>query len=1394
MMKNVRAKGRLARVLSMLLTVALLFGTWGSPVMAGSKGLEKRKNPENPSHLCGKDMTQYSCVYFGSYPQDEVTGADLTVKIVSASYDGQGDAVVDGKRYRRITKKDIEVNFGNSDKWFGINEYRYFEWKPIKWRVLKNEGETLFLMADAGLDHVANDTSGRVWEYCQYRQWLNQNFYHAAFGREEQEAIVAWKVDNRYDYEEYTEDKIYIPSLEEVTDSAYGFCENMEMPSYTRRIKASDYAFVRGAANSMDANKADGCPWWLRIMERGESGVRENGKVERNCYEEFGCVPVLHLDVSADCWMPAGNQVSGDDVLSDPVHHCTKDVEDTAKYSYIYFGSYPQTEVKGEELTSAITEALYDGKGDAWIDGTKYRRISKNDVYDKESFGDERYRYFKWERMKWRVLQNDGKTLLVMADKRIDSAEHSTGWKNSAVRKWLNGEFLGMAFSGEEQAAILTEKILLGDYGTMGVDVSRDRVFALSPADVSNPEYGFCDDRNMISESRKVASSEYAYVRSNRYGQGWCLRGYGNGVGNGKVSSGFIDDIYMVVPALRLKLSSEYWYDMDDGTSGAGGNEGVVETPGDSGQDNPENPIHCCAMDTTEYSYVYFGSYPQGEVVEEALTPAITGASYDGEGDAVVDGKKYRRISKEDVYNQKLFGNSQYRYFMWEPIKWRVLKNDGEKLFLLADKGLDSQAYHNQDLAVTWENSAIRQWLNEDFCQMAFEDVQQQVIKEQHLFNENHASGTEGGGDTRDKVFLLSQEDVDNIEYGFCKDAGDYYSMVRKVQGSAYGNAIGGWNDSRFLETRYCSWWLRSPGRSENMAAQVDAVGKIGDKGVNNAYMACVPALCVDLSSNAWAAEEEGVEFPENPIHHCAKDKDETSLYDYIYFGSYPQGSVPDSDLTDEIIDADYDGNGDAWVDGTKYHRMEDYTDSYIYFKWERIKWKVLQNDGNTLYLAANKALDVKRYDTRSKGVTWENSSIRNWLNHQFCGLAFSAEEQAVIVEQEISNEEDSRFIETGGNTKTRDKIYLLSYSDVINPAYGFCSNYYHGSISRCIWPTQYADVSLDTEEQPCSWWLRTMDSTEEEAWFIDEDGDHSGPWMVDEEEAIVPVLRIQLSSDLWFNLDDGTSGAGGNGGVWIEGTGSKPGDPTEKDPTEKDPTEKDPTEKDPTEKDPTEKDPMEKDPTEKDPTEKDPTEKDPTEKEPPAKKDPETEKKTSGNLSAAKEYQKAYGDKPFQLAITQKDGNRKLTYSSSDKRIIEVDSKGRVSIKGTGAAVVTVTAQEDSRHKAETIKIMIKVNPAKATIKRLKVKGKKKLMVSWKKDNRATGYQIQYSTHKKFQKGVKLISVNKKKMVSKTISRLAKGKKYYVRIRAYKSVKVNGKYQKLYGKWSAAKKSKSIR
>ena len=96
-------------------------------------------------------------------------------------------------------------------------------------------------------------------------------------------------------------------------------------------------------------------------------------------------------------------------------------------------------------------------------------------------------------------------------------------------------------------------------------------------------------------------------------------------------------------------------------------------------------------------------------------------------------------------------------------------------------------------------------------------------------------------------------------------------------------------------------------------------------------------------------------------------------------------------------------------------------------------------------------------------------------------------------------------------------------------------------------------------------------------------------------------------------------------------------------------------------------------------------------------------------------------------------------------------------------------------------------IKPKATSISSLKA-GSKKFTVKWKKQaTQTTGYQVQYSASSKFSKA-KTVTVGKNTTVSKKISKLSGKKKYYVRVRTYKTVKINGKSIRIYSGWSKAK------
>lgn len=109
------------------------------------------------------------------------------------------------------------------------------------------------------------------------------------------------------------------------------------------------------------------------------------------------------------------------------------------------------------------------------------------------------------------------------------------------------------------------------------------------------------------------------------------------------------------------------------------------------------------------------------------------------------------------------------------------------------------------------------------------------------------------------------------------------------------------------------------------------------------------------------------------------------------------------------------------------------------------------------------------------------------------------------------------------------------------------------------------------------------------------------------------------------------------------------------------------------------------------------------------------------------------------------------------------------------------------------TVSRSYKVYPKGTTITKVTKKSKGFALVWKKQAKETTGYEIQYSTSKNFtRKTTKTVLVKKTKTTSKTVSKLTGNKKYYIRIRTYKTVKINNKSRKMYSDWSKTKQVKT--
>ena len=151
--------------------------------------------------------------------------------------------------------------------------------------------------------------------------------------------------------------------------------------------------------------------------------------------------------------------------------------------------------------------------------------------------------------------------------------------------------------------------------------------------------------------------------------------------------------------------------------------------------------------------------------------------------------------------------------------------------------------------------------------------------------------------------------------------------------------------------------------------------------------------------------------------------------------------------------------------------------------------------------------------------------------------------------------------------------------------------------------------------------------------------------------------------------------------------------------------------------------------------------------------------------------------------------GEAKLSYISNHK-LVKVDSEGTIKAnkKFIGDAVITIRAAASANYNEAVGTFSVRMNPYGSQILELKRAVGGKCLVRWRKSPSVGGYEIQFSTNKKFTgSGVKEKIFKKAASKGKKVSGLKKGKTYYVRIRTYK--KDSGIWY--YSDWSGRKKVK---
>ena len=150
-------------------------------------------------------------------------------------------------------------------------------------------------------------------------------------------------------------------------------------------------------------------------------------------------------------------------------------------------------------------------------------------------------------------------------------------------------------------------------------------------------------------------------------------------------------------------------------------------------------------------------------------------------------------------------------YFKVEPIRWRILSESDGTALIFCDSIISNHRY--DDSSNNYMNSEIRQWLNEQFYETAFDELQREIILTTTVDNSVYSTGYSPNPyvceNTDDKIFLLSYRDVVNSSYGFSSENSNY-DTARSMLTSDYSRATGVYMDTTPSYYGNGWWWLRS--------------------------------------------------------------------------------------------------------------------------------------------------------------------------------------------------------------------------------------------------------------------------------------------------------------------------------------------------------------------------------------------------------------------------------------------------------------------------------------------------------------------------------------------------------------------------------------------------------
>lgn len=430
---------------------------------------------------------------------------------------------------------------------------------------------------------------------------------------------------------------------------------------------------------------------------------------------------------------------------------------------------------------------------------TSVSNLTSVDELDTVKFGSyqqfkDEYGIYNKEPVEWILLYRDDYNAYLMSKYVIDSLPYNTerpifvrgsnvydsnphdlasDWKHSTLRKWMNDTMYNELFSNEEKSLIKTtylDNTFVKDYEHYVIDGNHteDKIYILNEEELFHflGKGGIDEDESKLKATK---GTDYAIKNRNLFVA--------------------INDWY--------KEYADYWLRNVQIT------ESDLSVIRENGKYNRKVDI-----------------YSEGH----GIRPCITISLKDSYDMARMDLRKEVRDVAAD--NKVIEDKKEAALSIYETVKlgrwlddknnveleWYVIGNENGMKLLLSKDVVTKVKYNKKKTdVVSWKDSYVRLYLNDEFYNFVFNDTEKRMIQSVNIkTSKNSASSLSSDEYTLDKIFLLS------------------YDEVMKYIGIGNKNLL---EAQPFDKTRISSWSLRTPGDKENKISIVSSFGKIDLKG-----------------------------------------------------------------------------------------------------------------------------------------------------------------------------------------------------------------------------------------------------------------------------------------------------------------------------------------------------------------------------------------------------------------------------------------------------------------------------------------------------------------------------------------------------------------------------------